>query len=274
MRPGFFVYPMATRTLPPATHTNAFLVGSGEMVLVDPGGAGPDEAARLLAFIDQLGTEGRRVAEIWLTHHHSDHAGGVAALARALNVPVRAHPETAARLAGGPVTVDGSLVEGVVRVMDGLPGWRLRVLHTPGHAPGHLAFLEEKSGSLIAGDMVAASGTVLVDPPDGDMIAYLASLRRLREIDATAIFPAHGAPTAGVRALLDGCLARRLDRESRVLAALAGGAARTIDEMLPEVYGDVDISLHRPAARTLLAHLLKLVAEGRALAEGERYRAV
>ncbi|TPW12403.1 MAG: Zn-dependent hydrolase-like glyoxylase, partial [bacterium] len=167
MRPGFFLCPMKTRTLPPATHTNAFLVGGGSI-------------------------------EIWLTHHHPDHVGAVARVATHLKVPVRAHPETAARLSDIGVPVEPVLLDGVVRDLPGRPGWRLRVVHTPGHAPGHLAFFEEVSGTLIAGDMVAGVGWIMIDPPDGDMAVYLDSLRRLAGLGASALFPSHGAPTTGV----------------------------------------------------------------------------
>jgi ribonuclease/clavin/mitogillin len=278
MRPGFFLYPMRTRTLPPATHTNAFLVGGGGLVLVDPGSDDPEELDALTEFLQRLGTEGRSVTDIWLTHHHPDHVGGVAVMAARLKVPVRAHPLTAERLGGLGVPVEPTLVDGYVREMPGRPGWRLRVLHTPGHAPGHVALHEEVSGTLIAGDLVAGVGFILIDPPEGDMAAYLESLERLAALNATALFPSHGPPTAGATARLNEYAAHRREREAKIRAALAAGGERTIDEMLPEVYSDYDSAVWPLAARSFLAHLLKLEMEGRAArgpgADKERWRAI
>jgi ribonuclease/clavin/mitogillin len=273
MRPGLFLFPMQTRTLPPATHTNAFLIGGGGMILVDPGSADQNEIASLLAFIDRLGTEGRGVAEIWLTHHHPDHVGGVAAVAKALDVPVRAHPLTAERLAPA-LRVDGVLLDGFMRDLPGRPGWRLRVLHTPGHAPGHVSLFEEVSRSLIAGDMVAGSGFIMIDPPEGNMTAYLESLRRLAALEASVIFPSHGPPTAGASRRLNEYLEHRLDRERKVLESLSPKTDMTIDDLLPRVYADVEPALHRLASRSLLAHLEKLVSVGRVRGGRDRYRLV
>lgn len=272
MRPGFFLFPMQTQTLPPATHTNAFLVGGSEMVLIDPAAADPAERERLLGFIERLGGEGRGVAEIWLTHQHPDHVGGVAEVAGALKVPVRAHPETVARLSGLGVPVEPTLVDGHVRSIAGRPGWRLRVVHTPGHAVGHVAIFEEVAGTLIAGDMLAGAGFIVIDPPEGDMALYMESLRRLRDLPASALFASHGPPTAGARARIEEYLAHRLEREARVVASLSDGAPHGLDDLLPQVYADVDASLHPLARRSLLAHLIKLEREGAVRAAGDRWR--
>lgn len=272
MRPGFFLVPQKTRTLPPATHTNAFLVGGGSMILVDPGSDDPEEIERLLQFIDRLGGEGRGVTEIWLTHHHPDHVGGVLAVASRLGVPVKAHPLTAARLADLGVPVEPALVDGVVHDLPGRPGWRLRVVHTPGHAPGHLSFFEEVSGTLIAGDMVSGVGWIMIDPPDGEMATYLDSLRRLAALGASALFPSHGPPTTGVADRIEAYIAHRLEREAKVVSALQGGEARSIEEILAAVYDDVPEALHGMARRSLLAHLIKLVAEGSVVSRGEMWQ--
>jgi ribonuclease/clavin/mitogillin len=272
MRPGFFLFPLVTRTLPPATHTNAFLVGGASLILVDPGSDDPGEITRLLDFIERLAGEGRSVREIWLTHHHPDHVGGVAAVATRLGVPVRAHPLTAERLAGLGVPVRPDLVDGHAAALSGHPGWRLTVVHTPGHAVGHCAFFEAVSGTLIAGDMVSGVGFILIDPPEGDMTDYLASLDRLAALGASALFPSHGPPTAGVAALLTGYKAHRLEREGKVTAALAEGTARTIEDMLPSVYDDVAPELHGLARRSLLAHLVKLEREGHVVRRDERWQ--
>jgi glyoxylase-like metal-dependent hydrolase (beta-lactamase superfamily II) len=147
-------------------------------------------------------------------------------------------------------------------------------MHTPGHARGHISVLEEVSGSLIAGDMIAGAGFIVIDPPEGNMTDYLDSLRRLRDLPASAIFPSHGGPTAGVRQRIDDYLAHRLDRELKVLEAVAREEGRTAQEMLSEIYADVDSSLHPLALRSLLAHLEKLVDDGRVRADGEAFSLV
>jgi glyoxylase-like metal-dependent hydrolase (beta-lactamase superfamily II) len=177
-------------------------------------------------------------------------------------VPVRAHPLTAERLRG-TIEVEGSLEDGVVRTLPGRPGWRLRVVHTPGHAPGHISLFEEVSKSLLAGDVVAGAGFIVIDPPEGNMTQYLDSLRKLDGLGASVIFPSHGGPTAGVRERFKEYLDHRLEREGRVIAALDRDSGRSIEEILPVVYADVDPALHPLASRSLLAHLEKLVAEGR-----------
>lgn len=273
IRPDLFTFPMRTRTLPPATHTNAYLVGHGAMILIDPGSAEPDETGRLLHFIEILGGEGRSVAEIWLTHHHPDHTGGAAAVATRLGVPVRAHPETAALLGALGVPVEPTLVDGFVRELRGTPGQRLRVHHTPGHAPGHITIHEEIGGSLFTGDMVSGIGFILIDPPAGRMAEYMASLERLKELmSATpgALFPGHGPATGGAVQRLSETLAHRREREAKVLAALEGGGA-TVAELLPRVYDDVEAALLPLAARSLLAHLIKLTEEGRVKRSDDRY---
>ncbi len=188
---GVVLHPMKTRPLPPATHTNAYLVGEREMALVDPGSGDPVELESLNTLIEVLRVEGRRLKLILLTHHHADHAGGVAALRERWRVPVAAHPETARHLG-----VDRVLAEGErIGLEPGLGDWELRVLHTPGHARGHLSFLHERTRSLFCGDLIPGGrGTVILDPPDGELVPYLASLERLLAEPVETLFPAHGSP--------------------------------------------------------------------------------
>jgi glyoxylase-like metal-dependent hydrolase (beta-lactamase superfamily II) len=242
------------------------------MILVDPGSDDPAEIKKLLDFIDRLAGEGRSVREIWLTHHHPDHVGGVASVSAPLGVPVMAHPLTAERLTGLGVPIAPTLVDGYAVDLPGRPGWRLEVLHTPGHAVGHCAFFESVSGTLLAGDVVSGVGYIMIDPPEGDMAAYLASLERLAGLGATVLFPSHGPPTGGVAGKLAGFRAHRLEREAKVAAALSDGAARSIDELLPSVYDDVAPELHGLARRSLLAHLVKLEREGHVVRRDESWR--
>lgn len=261
--PGAMSFPLATPTLPPAISTNAYLLGFGECVLVDPGSPEAAEQRLLLEALEHLAaSEGRRVTQIWLTHHHPDHVGGVDAVAQALDVPVLAHPRTAERLARLITPVRGELDEGVERRLEGPEAMTLRVLHTPGHARGHLAFLDTERGSLVAGDLVSAVSTIVVDPPDGDMDDYLASLERLRAMPLTVLLPAHGPAVPEPPRYLAELIEHRLWREERILDAWRQGRIDP-QAMLPTVYDDVPKLAWPLAARQIEAHLERLRRAGR-----------
>jgi ribonuclease/clavin/mitogillin len=253
-------HPVRTPTLPPATHTNAYVVGNSRtgLAVIDPASPYTDEQAALDRLLAALPAE---VAAIVLSHHHVDHVSGAAHLAGRLGVPVLAHPVTAELLAGR-LQVDRLLVEGQ-RLPFGEHG--LLALHTPGHAAGHLCFVDEQAGVLLAGDMVASVGTIIVDPApgEGDMRLYLEQLARLRALEAQVILPSHGEPIADPRAHLSHYIEHRLARERLVLAALAQGAA-TVEQLVPRAYPDIAPTIYPLAARSLLSHLIKLRDEGRA----------
>lgn len=251
---GIEVVPLLTPTLPPATHTNCVLLGAGEaIVIVDPASPYKDEQERLVGLL-----RGRSVSGIWLTHHHPDHVGGAAALREATGAPIQAHAATSSKLRG-QLAVDEELYDGDLVELDGLT---IEVLHTPGHARGHLAFRDIASRLVVAGDLVAGQGTIVIDPPEGDMADYLATLGRLVEQRAGAIVPAHGPVIAAGEARLLEYIAHRMHREEQVIEALAGGPARPID-LVPGVYPEVPVYFHPLAARQVLGHLLKLEVEGR-----------
>lgn len=261
---GIVLHAMPTRPLPPATHTNAYLIGEKDMVLLDPGSGDPEALAQLFALIDHLGTEGRKLRMILVSHHHSDHWGGVDAVRARYRIPVAAHA-----LTGEHVKIDVALADGErIPLTPGLREWNLRVLHTPGHSRDHLCFLHEASGSVFCGDLVAGAGTVVIDPPDGDMGDYLASLEKLIAIKPGLLLPAHGSPNGAPAERLRGLVAHRFEREAKVLAALES-RPRPLSELVPIVYADVKPDLWSYAERSLLAHLLKLESEGRAIRQGD-----
>ena len=248
--PGIRVLALRTPTLPPATRTNVYLVGpdSGPVAVVDPGSPYADQQAILDAVLGRI-----PIAMVLLTHHHGDHVGGAAALAARWGVPIAAHAATARRLVGR-VAVSRTLEDD--EVVHGA-----RAIFTPGHAEGHLCF--EVGGATIAGDMVAGIGTILIDPSEGDMALYLASLERLLARPAACLLPAHGPPIVDGPGKLAEYLAHRRMRESRILDEL-GATARSTDELVASVYRDTPKPLWPLAERSLLAHLGKLVREGRA----------
>ncbi|HLJ80523.1 MAG TPA: MBL fold metallo-hydrolase, partial [Ktedonobacterales bacterium] len=150
---------------------------------------------------------------------------------------------------------------------------RLRALHTPGHRFDHLCFLLEDAGALFAGDLVAGVGTVVIAPPEGDLLDYMASLRRLLALDLQTILPAHGPAIEQPQALLAQYIAHREDRERQVLAGLANGPS-TVAALVEGIYTDVDPKLHPVAALSVTAHLQKLEREGRVAREGDRWRLI
>jgi glyoxylase-like metal-dependent hydrolase (beta-lactamase superfamily II) len=251
MKPGIVLVPLRTPTLPPATHTNCYLIGGDEVVVIDP--ASPYEGEQ--ALLDRV-LEKRKVREIWLTHLHRDHVGGANHLRERLGVRVVAHPVTAKDLQS-VVEVDRTFVENERLELDGKPGWSLQVLHTPGHARGHVCIFEERNGALVTGDLLAGLGTVVIDPPEGHMATYLESLRRMQALPVTALFPAHGPVMANAKAKIQEYLDHRLERERRIFEAWQGGK-RLLGDIVKEVYTDVPPAMHGLAERSVLAHLEKL----------------
>ena len=265
LRPGIFVFPVRTPTLPPATHTNSIVVGDGrELVVIDPASPYPEERDALHALLRELEAEGRRVTAILLTHRHVDHVSGADDLARRTGAPIVAHPLVKDALRG-TVEVTRTIEDGsVIELPAEAPRRtrRLRAVLTEGHARGHLAFLEETSRTLVAGDMVAGFGWIIIDPPEGDMKVYLDSLARLRALDASLLLPAHGPPIGAPSTKLDEYVAHRLAREAKVLAAFERGA-RDLASVVKLAYEDTPPQLHALASRSALAHLLKLEGEGK-----------
>jgi glyoxylase-like metal-dependent hydrolase (beta-lactamase superfamily II)/8-oxo-dGTP pyrophosphatase MutT (NUDIX family) len=261
--PGFICFPVRTPTKPPATHTNAYIIGHEELVILDPGSPYADEQTELAACLDQLIAEGRSVREIILTHHHPDHVAGVDALRQHLGgrVRVAAHRETAETLRGH-VRVDRFIEDGDEINLVGAPALSLRAMHTPGHTRGHLSFYEERTGALITGDNILGLGSVLIDPPEGNMRDYLASLERYRALlpNIKVLFGGHGPAVAAPRAKIEEYIAHRLERESHILQAVRAGASSP-QEIVARVYTDVNPKAHAWAERAVLAHLEKLEAE-------------
>ncbi len=264
--PAVQMVPLRTLALPPSTHTNSWLVGTGPVYLLDPGPDDPAEQERLFAVLDEAAAAGRRLTAIVLTHHHPDHVGAAAACARRCGVPVRAHARTA-RLLAGKVEVHGDLSDGdcldLGPAPDGAGRWHLQAVFTPGHASGHLAFFEPRYRLLFAGDMVSTVSSVLVGPPEGDLADYLDSLRRLQALPARLLLPAHGGPSARPAFVLEECLTHRRRREEQLLEQLGPGP-RTVAELAAALYPDLPAPMRRFAEMQVRGGLLKLGTEGRA----------
>lgn len=232
--------------------TNSYLVGTGALVVVDPG---PDHSRHVEALVE---VGAGRIRWIVVTHTHPDHAPGAAGLAE------RTGAEVIGFDARDGFEPDRSVGEGFELAG---PGFTLRAVHTPGHASNHLCWLLTEERMLFSGDHVMEGSTVVIPPPDGDMAQYLDSLERLKTLDPplSIIAPGHGSLIVDPIGTVEAVVAHRLEREAAVAAALAGDPGAGVDRFLPVVYPDVSDELRPVAAKSLWAHLRKLVDEGRAV---------
>lgn len=260
--PRSWMLPVRSATLPPATHTNVWMPGESQFVIVDPGCDNPDELERLVRVVERRRAAGDEPRAIWLTHHHQDHHRGAIPLARRLQLPLAAHPLTWKRLAH---VADG-LVRGTLR--DGqqvdLAGVPIEVLHTPGHAEGHLTFFLPRRRVALVGDLISGLSTILIDPDSGEMNAYLESLERVARLKARLLFPGHGPPLPA--SALGKLIAHRRDREARIIDALRSGTS-TLDRIADAAYcetADLPPGLIRSQT---LSHLRGLQSRGLAVVD-------
>lgn len=276
--PGIAVIPCRTRTLPPATHTNAVLIGTSRRYLVDPAAEKRSEREMLFGMVDRLLGPGDRLAGILVTHHHPDHIGSVAAASARYGVPVGAHPETLARIPpapGGTTALGEGDALDLGEAPDGSPGWTLEVRFVPGHAPGHLAFVESRYGAMVAGDMVSSLSSIIIAPEDGDLGQYMESLRRLAAECRGIVYPGHGVPVVAGAELLRKQIRHREAREASLLEALDGDPA-TLRTIGLRVYPTTEVPRRGPvrklAETALTSGLLKLEREGRVVSDGATWR--
>lgn len=272
------VHPLVRRLLAPNpspftfTGTQTYVVGHGEVAVIDPG---PDLPEHVEALVGALA--GERIAAIICTHTHRDHSPASRPLQRETGAPIigcaplaidddgpRSDAAFDALYAPDKVLADGERIEG--------PGWTLEAVATPGHTSNHICLALPEAGILFTGDHVMGWSTTVVAPPDGDMAAYMDSLDLLLARDDGAYFPAHGPavedPKDHVRRLIE----HRRGRERQILDHLAAGEGR-IPAMVEDMYRDVDPRLHPAAGRSVLAHLVDLEARGLARREGEAWAA-
>ena len=223
--------------------TNTWIVGAGPSIVIDPG---PDDATHLR----EVERAAHGVGAILLTHAHPDHAPGAEPLAAS----TRAHIHSFRPPPGGVRLRDGDPIRvGDVTVIP---------IHTPGHTPDHVALWMERVGGLFTGDAVLGRGTSVIDPPEGDLAAYLRSLRRMRDLDPRTLYPGHGPIVLEAVRKLDEYLSHRSERERQILDALAGSPS-SIAEVVDVVYAAYPPEVRPLASRSVLAHLKKLEDEGR-----------
>lgn len=251
------------------TGTVSYIIGEGKVAILDPG---PDDAAHAAALLDAV--RGETVTHILVTHTHIDHVPATPALQRATGAKVYSfgpHPrpeggeksEEAGDLAFAPDVKlnDGDVIEG--------DGWNVEAVHTPGHISNHLCFAVKEDRALLSGDHVMGWSTAVISPPDGNMADYFASLRKLLPRDETVYIPTHGAEIRNPTPFVQAYIEHRLGREAQIVARLKEGP-QTIPQMVAKNYADTPVHLHAAAGRSMLAHLVQMVKDGRVKTEDGR----
>ncbi len=249
--------------------TGTYIVGWGKVAVIDPG---PRDKAHIKALLRAL--RGEEIVAILVTHTHGDHSPGAALLRKAgVDAPVYAfgpHPLSREMEARGET--EGKVEErsdidfepdvrvGTGDVIEG-PGWTFDVLHTPGHISNHLCYGYREENVLFSGDHIMGWSTSIIPPPDGDVSDYLASLDLVLQHDYDALWPTHGPAVREVPAYVRALRQHRLEREQQILDVLAEKPMK-VPAMVKRIYVGYPKELHKPAGRSVLAHLVKLVREG------------
>jgi len=241
--------------------TNTYLLGVDRLVILDPGPALDGQVEAI-----ERAVGGARVEAVVVTHTHVDHSPAAAPLADRLGVPLLGRPPRDQLYQDPTFRPTRSIDDGDEIETDLGP---LRAVTTPGHASNHVCWFLPRQGYICTGDHILGSVSPVIVHPDGNLIEYLASLERVKSLQPTALLPGHGPVVFDAAGTIDRLVLHRELREKRVLAALAGGDAYRVSDILPRVYADVPPSLHAMAMHTLLAHLVKLQQEHRVAASGE-----
>ena len=233
--------------------TNTYLVGDNEIAVIDPGPAIAEHVKNIIEKSSGC------LKWILVTHTHPDHSPAVASLAEASNAEVLGIPAPDGQhqdktFSPTRILSDGDVLE--------TAEFRLEAVHTPGHASNHLCYRHASLNWLFTGDHVIDGSTVVIDPPDGNMKDYIESLQRCKDLQCAALAPGHGEVIEDPARAIDWIIEHRLEREAKVLAAVEAHPGLTTHELVPRVYQDVDPRLYGWAERSLLAHVLKLEADG------------
>jgi glyoxylase-like metal-dependent hydrolase (beta-lactamase superfamily II) len=251
--------------------SNVYFLGTDEILLIDAGYPTPESIDSILNAWRDLGKPNLKA--ILITHAHLDHIGALTAIIRETGAPVWAHRYEASffREMFPQEAIDQTIDEGDIIEVTGI---RIRVLHMPGHTAGHLCFFEELSGSLFTGDQVIGSTFAIIVPPSGDMVHYMESLHRMAALPMKRILPGHGSPINEPHAKIDEYITHRILREIQILKQLESGNC-SIPDMAEEIYADMHPILRQAGRLQILAHLLKMRADGQVeIVSGEGTEAV
>ena len=262
--------PLRTKTLPTATHTNCFIVGKEEFVIIDAATPFENEQTKLFALIDEFIEKGHSCKEIIISHLHPDHFGGETALKKHLqnkynlDVPISAHKITAKSIKD-KVEIEKYVNDNQSYKLKDNNGkkFEIEVLHTPGHARGHLCFYDEDLGFLLSSDNIVSLGTVVIAPPEGNMSDYLDSLKRMKNLpNLNFLCGSHGTAVYDAKGKTEDYIKHRLERESQVLQIVRQDIANP-SEIVKRIYKGLDSKLIPLAEKSVEAHLEKLETEGR-----------
>jgi len=257
------------------TGTNSYIIGNGEVAVIDPGPDNDEHWAALTAALT-----GETVSHIFVTHTHRDHSPLAKRLKEATGAPTLAFGPhgsgqvTRVRSLGGPLLDASGDLDFVpdIALADGATvtgrDYAITALFTPGHTSNHMAFRLEDERALFSGDHVMSWATSVIAPPDGHMGQYMASLRRLLDGSDRVYWPGHGPGRAEPRALVRAILAHRQMREAAVLERISSGD-RSVPAIVARIYAAVDPRLHGAAALSTLAHIEHLVEQGKVMTDGD-----
>ncbi|MCY4263731.1 MAG: MBL fold metallo-hydrolase [Gammaproteobacteria bacterium] len=244
--------------------TNSYLIGKEQLSLLDPG---PRDLVQLQCFLRLIGK--RKLRYILLTHTHGDHSPGAIPLAEATGAELvgMSAPDAPGQdqsFKPSRQWQHGDCLE--------LGEYTLELVHTPGHVSNHICYLLRPDQLLFTGDHVLQGTTSVILPPDGNMSDYLNSLRLLQDIDLRYLAPGHGSLMSNPRKEIEGLIKHRMRRENKIVSVLSSLGNSTLDELVKDAYDDVSAHLIPWAKKTLLAHLIKLQKDGRAIEENTRWR--
>lgn len=250
--------------------TSTYLIGRGNVAVVDPGPELPAHVDALLAALP-----GERITHQLITHTHADHSPAARLVRERTGAPTYGfgphaqgrHQRGEKVEAGADASFDPDVKLAAGDVIEG-DGWSVACVHTPGHCSNHLCFELREERSLFSGDHVMAWSTSVISPPDGDMRHYLASLELLLEREDQLFLPAHGPALADPKPFVRSLIEHRKERERQILACLERGVG-AIPEMVAEMYSETPKLLHRAAARSVFAHILHLLDTAAIACDGE-----
>jgi endoribonuclease LACTB2 len=268
LNPRIICFPLRTETLPPATHTNCFIVGRKEFVVIDAASKDDLELDKLFELLDSFIKKGSVCKEIIVSHLHRDHFGGEMILQKhlrekfGLEVPISAHKITAKSLRGKVEFQKFIEDNETIKLKDESgANFEIKALHTPGHARGHLCFYDEDFGFLLSSDNIVGAGTVVIAPPEGNMSDYLNSLERMKNLsNLRFLCGSHGSAIFDAKGRIEEYIAHRLEREKQVLEAFQTGA-KTPESIAEIIYQDIKPQIMLLAVKSVEAHLEKLKAE-------------
>jgi len=269
LNPHVVCFPLKTETLPPATHTNCFIVGREKFIVIDAASKDENEQRKLFELIDSFIEKGFVCLEIIVSHLHPDHFGGETALQTHLfskfnlKVPISAHKITAESLRGEIEFQKFIADEEIINLSDETGvNFELKAFHAPGHARGHLCFYDEAKGFLLASDNIVGAGTVVIAPPEGNMTDYLKTLKRMKNLpNLRFLCGSHGSAVFNAKGKIEEYIAHRLEREKQILEVFQTGA-KTPAEIVERVYIGLKPELVKPAEKSVEAHLEKLKNDG------------